>query len=435
MVSYGGFGLKDVHIMKTPIPEEWNILPFNKICDFDKKKFNPELNPEDFFNYLSISDIENYQIKSYKTIQNNDAPSRARKLVHTNDIIISTVRPYLRAFTQISEKFTEFVCSTGFSVLTPQIESSYVFYLVQTEQFVQELMRRMVGATYPAVTSSDIKYLKVPVPSLGEQQGIAEILRTIDKTIITQEHIIQKTELLKKGLMQELLTEGIGHSEFKETPMGEIPTTWDSLKLGKIVSKVKRGPSKSTNDQGKGYVYLTSGYLQNDTIDFSNKKYRDDELKNAKPYFIEKNEVIINCVNSLEKIGKAAVFDGFSTPVMIGFNNFALSIETNQVIPEYLKYYFVTKQFNNYIKRISKPAVQQVSFSSKDLLRISVYLPPVEEQMEIVNILNNIENIRDQNIIHKSNLIELKKGLIQVLLSGEVRVKFEDEKMTRISLS
>jgi type I restriction enzyme S subunit len=108
----------------------------------------------------------------------------------------------------------------------------YFYYFQKIKNFLENLGK---GSTFKAITKEDLENLKVPYPSFFEQQKIAEILSTVDEAIQKTNEIIAKTERLKKGLMQELLTKGIGHKEFKDTEIGRISKDWEVVKLENVV--------------------------------------------------------------------------------------------------------------------------------------------------------------------------------------------------------
>ncbi|MBU5437153.1 restriction endonuclease subunit S [Tissierella sp. MSJ-40] len=101
----------------------------------------------------------------------------------------------------------------------------YIFYILQVYQ--NELKKFSQGSTFEAINSLDLKALKIVVPPLQEQQKKASILSSVDEQIEITDNLIEKTKELKKGLMQKLLTKGIGHERFKDTEIGRIPEDWE----------------------------------------------------------------------------------------------------------------------------------------------------------------------------------------------------------------
>ncbi|MHB9127178.1 MAG: restriction endonuclease subunit S, partial [Candidatus Humimicrobiaceae bacterium] len=137
-----------------------------------------------------------------------EAPLRARRQIRYNDVIMSTVRPYLKAFAIIPKLYDGQICSTGFAVLSckEKVLPKFLLYILFSKSLVSQFNREMVGAQYPALNSSQVKKLKIPLPSISEQEKIAEILSAVDERIQLLKEKKNKLERVKKGLMNELLT-------------------------------------------------------------------------------------------------------------------------------------------------------------------------------------------------------------------------------------
>src|SRR5699024_10518073 len=106
----------------------------------------------------------------------------------------------------------------------------------------------MTGSNYPAVKVNNLKHYTFSLPPLMEQQKIAAILSSVDKAIEKTEQIIEQTEKVKKGLMQELLTRGIGHTEFKESPVGRIPQKWEVAVFNDVFDRITTKNSKDNKN-------------------------------------------------------------------------------------------------------------------------------------------------------------------------------------------
>jgi type I restriction enzyme S subunit len=189
------------------IPKEWELRSVEDICDVNKDTLNNGTEVDYEFLYIDIGSVAYAGAKP--TIQQlafRDAPSRARRRVKKDDILVSTVRPNLRAFTYINDDLDNLICSTGYAVLsTKQVAcSKFVYQFILSEYFLNQLVP--MGSSYPAVTSKQVGRVKIPLPKLDEQQKIAKILTSIDEQIETEMLTKEKLEKLKKGLMQILLT-------------------------------------------------------------------------------------------------------------------------------------------------------------------------------------------------------------------------------------
>ena len=122
---------------------------------------NPLLSPNAEFDYIDVSSVSNttFQIEETQRLKGKDAPSRARKLVRTNDIIFATIRPTLQRIAVVPEHFDKQVCSTGYFVLRPKpgMDHRFVYYSLFTEDFTGQMESLQKGASYPAVTDGDVR--------------------------------------------------------------------------------------------------------------------------------------------------------------------------------------------------------------------------------------------------------------------------------------
>ena len=147
--------------------------------------------------------------------------------------------------------------------------------------------------------SSIYKAIKFPIPPLKEQQKIADILSTVDSQIDDTDKLIEKTKELKKGLMQRLLTKGIGHSEFKKSEVGEIPVEWEVKELNNI-STIVDSLHETPN-------YVDSGYSMIRVVDVNGKAINTDSafkvteetyLKFIRKYEPQSGDIIMSRVGS-----------------------------------------------------------------------------------------------------------------------------------------
>ena len=157
----------------------WQLRTLGEILE-KTETVNPLLSPNTEFDYIDVSSVSNttFEIEETQRLKGKDAPSRARKLVRTNDIIFATIRPTLQRIAVVPEHLDKQVCSTGYFVLRPKqgIDHRFVFYSLFTESFSGEMDSLQKGASYPAVTDGDVRAQKIPVPPLAEQQRIVGLL-------------------------------------------------------------------------------------------------------------------------------------------------------------------------------------------------------------------------------------------------------------------
>lgn len=178
----------------------------------DTKQINPLKFFETEFYYIDIASINNDTgiIETPKIININETPpSRARKLVQTNDVIISMTRPYLKGFSIIPKHLDGQIVSTGFSVLRSipeKILPLYLFAYARTDMFVGQLIPKMKGANYPAVRDSDVRSVKIPLPPIELQEQFAEKVEKINSYIKEQQEELANAKQMFQSLLHHAFT-------------------------------------------------------------------------------------------------------------------------------------------------------------------------------------------------------------------------------------
>lgn len=188
---------------------EFNQYRLGELVDIDKKSLGKNTPKNYEFEYISLSDVSTGTIsKSLERHIFSSAPSRARRIVRENDILLATVRPNLKGFAKAKEEHDGFIASTGFAVLSAKKDMSndYVYHYLFSHHLTGQINALVVGSNYPAINSSDVGSLKILCPPLKEQQKIATVLTNADKEIELLEQQLADLQQEKKALMQVLLT-------------------------------------------------------------------------------------------------------------------------------------------------------------------------------------------------------------------------------------
>ena len=293
------------------------------------------------------------------------------------------------------------------------------------------------GSAQPQITGESLKFVILPIPPITEQKKIASILTSVDELIENTQKQIDKLQDLKKATINELLTRGISHTEFQDSKLltrgishtefivsklGRIPKGWKIVSLFSLSKIIKRGPSLSCNTEGKGIRYITSGNLVRDEVSLEGDYKFLDNFYDIEKCRILENDLVLNCVNSAAKIGGSAVFS-LNIDAIVGFNNYAITLNTDVCDPDFIHYFTKTHLFRHQLGLVIKEAINQVSFSTKDLDLIQIALPSKSEQSEISQ---NIDSIwkNEKTLMKKLTQTQsLKKSLMQGLLTGKLRVQ------------
>ena len=181
------------------------------------KQRHPAKLGRDWFAYLDISSVdrESKRIIAAQRIPAHSAPSRARQVVCAYDILVSTVRPNLNAVASVPGYLDGEIASTGFCVLRPnptRVCPRYLFYYSQTKTFVSHLSRVATGASYPAVTDSDVLEMPIPLPPLSEQKRIAGLLEKADQLRRSRRCALELSDTFLPAAFLELFGDPIKNS-------------------------------------------------------------------------------------------------------------------------------------------------------------------------------------------------------------------------------
>ena len=283
---------------------------------------------------------------------------------------------------------------------------------------VAKLVSTSVGSTVQSLRKPIIESLKIPLPPLEEQKKIADILSTVDKKIAFVEDNISQTEELKKGLMQKLLTQGIGHTEFKDSEVGRIPESWNLVQFDKVCD-IRDGTHDSPKYIEEGIPFITSKHLTDNGIDFTETNYitKEDHIEFSKRSKVDNGDILFGMIGT---IGKPTIVD---TDFEFSIKNVALlklsnnEFLSNIYILNLLKSSIINKQF----LKFSNGGVQ--SFIALGIIRkLKIPVPPLEEQKQIAEILSTVDQKLEVLKEKKDFFKELKKGLMQKLLTGVMRV-------------
>ncbi len=199
----------------------------NEVSRFSKLRINPESEPDKEFRYIDISNVNIFTGGiDVQILKGHEAPTRARKVVEENDIILSTVRPNRNAVAVVSKELNNQICSTGFAVIkSEKINPWFLFTYLKTKYAIKQLVRMTMASMYPAVSEDDIGLILVPVPTNDYQKKIESVVKkAYEKRKIADEKYKQAQELLNKILgieKLELKEEKVFEARFDEVESGQ----------------------------------------------------------------------------------------------------------------------------------------------------------------------------------------------------------------------
>lgn len=391
------------------IPEEWKIVNLEEVINefIVPMRDKPKVFDGDI-PWCRIEDIEgNYlngnkesRFVSEKTIKEMNLK------VFPQGTLIASCSATLGVY---AINTTPLITNQTFIGLVPseKINVNYLLYYMNTT--TDRLKNIASGTTIPYISRQKFEKFKIVLPNIEEQEKIASILSTVDEQIDNIDALIEKNKELKKGLMQTLLTKGVGHTKFKKTEVGEIPEEWEVKELKEIVDFINgKGHEKFIDEDGK-YIVVNSKFV---STEGAIKKYSNENLC---PLYKEQIAIVMSDVPNGKAIAKCYYIDKDN---LYTLNQRIGGLKSDKVSSRYLFYYL---DRNKYFLKFDD-GVKQTNLRRDEVLGCPVLLPGKYEQEKIASILMQADEKIKEYENKKRKLEELKTGLMQQLLTGKIRV-------------
>lgn len=386
-------------------------MNYAKIADVVSKEkiVNPqEVYPKSTFKYIDIASIDvtigKISLNLVKEIDAKNAPSRARKLIEKNDIIVSTVRPNLNATALIPPELDKQICSTGFAVLhcKEMILPKYLYYFTRKKSFVRELIKRTKGANYPAVSIKDILNVNIPLLTITEQKKIVSILERAEQLKEKRKQTNELTAQLAQSVFLEMFGDPTGRTNNKIVTLKEV------------CEKITDGTHITPNYVSFGIPFLRVTDLtnSNESKKFISKEEHLQFIKHCKP---EKGDILYS-KNGTIGIAKTVDWDyEFSIFVSLCL----LKPKKDIVLSKYLETFLNTPSaLQQAISHSKKGTITNLHLN--EINKIKIPLPSIDEQKEFINRIKKIEKLQGSQKEANREINWLFGSLIQKAFNGEL---------------
>ncbi|WP_454190314.1 restriction endonuclease subunit S [Paenibacillus sp. Marseille-Q7038] len=297
------------------------------------------------------------------------------------------------------------------------LNKTYLKYFLMSDLFKECLDKKATGTTAKGISQKNLAQLSLIIPNMMEQQKISEILSTVDEQIHNTEQLIEKTKELKKGLMQQLLTKGIGHTEFKKSELGKIPVEWEVKQVGDI-AKIKTGgtPSKSNKEywENGSVRWMSSGEVNLRRIYEVEGRITNLGLNNSNTTILPTKTIMMAMNGQGKTRGTVAILEIETTCNQ----SLAGILPSEKYYSEFL-FYYLESQYER-IRNINGEG--RAGLNLRLINEFLIVLPSIEEQQKIASIFSAVDEQIENYEQEKQEYLELKKGLMQQLLTGQIRV-------------
>jgi type I restriction enzyme S subunit len=405
---------KETEFQDSPvgkIPEDWKGVRINQISEVHRGASPRPIGDSKYFSetgrgWIRISDVTN----TYKYLRNTSqylselGESKSVK-VDPGDLVMS-ICATIGTPIIIDMKACIHDGFVVFRNLSKDVDTEFLFYVLEKNEHRFRSMKQT--GTQGNLNTTLVGETFIPIPSISEQRAVVRVLGVVDSAIGLVDEVIWKTERLKKGLMRQLLTRGIGHKEYKDTPIGKIPKAWDIVALGEICGFLDsmRIPLKvqdRAKRKGPYPYYGAQGII--DWID---------------GYLFDGEHVLL--AEDGENLRSKKLPIAFKVGGKFWVNNHAhvLKLTSDRVATDFIVYMLNFINIRPHIVGSAQPKLNQ-----SEARKISLPLPPLSEQEKIVSAISDVDKKLDLEKKQKTKLESIKRGMMDMLLTGKVRVKVD----------
>lgn len=457
-------------------PPGWTICTLESIC-LPVSKVLPSGTPEEFFTYLDIASIDNSQLRivSPKTYLGKDAPSRARQKVRNGNTLFSTVRTYLKNIAMVPSEFDGQVASTGFCVLNPsdQIDTRFVFYYVQNDDFVSRLNPIQRGTSYPAVRDSDVLAQELPLPPFPEQHRIvAEIEKQFTRLDASVESLTRAQANLKRYrasvlksacegtlvppeaelaraegrdyepadvLLERTLAERRAQWEAQEKKRGkykepvapdaselpELPEGWVWACFDQIAVSLEGGTAVRATDTVSNRLVLRSSAVRQGSIDLEDYRYLAPNAAIASDPLIATGDLLFTRLSgTLDYVGNCAVVGELKGKLLEFPDRIFRGRCISGASPHFVQFCFGEKKLRQSLESKAKSTAGHQRISLSDLREFRFPLPPLAEQHRIVaEVERRLSVIQQSEAAVEASLARaerLRQSILKQAFSGQL---------------
>jgi len=388
-------------------PSKWRTYKLGELASYQNGK---AFKPSDWKKEgLPIVRIQNLTDKT-KPYNYFNGEVEDRYLINDGDLLISW-----------SATLGSFIWDRGPAVLnqhifkvipnTELIDKFFLHYLVLNT--LDEIAKHAHGLAMKHITKRKFEAIEVQIPNLAEQRRIVarikECMERVEEIERLRAEAIEEAKDLPSAIFADYV-ESLNHSELGDTVLGDV------------VIDCKYGTSKKANTSGEGCPVLRMGNIQAGRLDVSDLKYIDLPKTERKKYLLQEGDILINRTNSLELVGKSAVFTGFSGDWVYASYLIRLRIDSTKALPQYVNAVINSRIGRGYVYQTARRAIGMVNINAKEIQRMPLPLPPLEEQAALIEKINEAAPSIDEltSLLQEDGINHIRESILRKAFAGEL---------------
>lgn len=395
--------------------DDWEQRKLGKLAEF-----NPKASLPDSFEYVDLESVVGTRIINHRTEKKDSAPSRAQRLAQPGDVFYQTVRPYQRNNCLFTGAEKSYVFSTGYAQLRSHGDSYFLLTMLQKDDFVNSVMDRCTGTSYPAINSNELAEINVIFPTIiQEQKELGQFFKNIDNLITLHQRKYEKLRNLKKFFLKKMFPQN--GKRVPEVRFAGFRGDWEQRKLGDVFVPLQNNtlPRANLNDEHGvalnihyGDVLIKYGEFLN--IAKEHIPYITDEkiVEKFKKSYLQNGDMIVADTAEDETVGKCTEIDGITKEIVIsGLHTIPLR-PIKKFAKGYLGSYLNSDAYHNQLK-ILMQGIKVTSISKSAMLDTHIMYPvDLNEQKKIGQYFLYIDTLITLHQRKLEKLQNLKKAAL-----------------------
>ena len=428
MMCHKETDFKDSPIGK--IPKDWEVRGLESICEKVKAGGTPLTTNKNYWNgnipFVKIEDMTTsgkYLERTQSFISKDGLTNSSAWMVPEDSLLLAMYG----SMGEMSINKISVATNQAILGIIPKnredVDFLYYWYLF----FKPNWKRYAKPTTQANLTAEIVRGSLILLPSEQERRAIVGVLSVVDAAVRLVDEVIAKTERLKKGLMQELLTKGIGHTEYKDTSIGKTPKTCQIVEFKEIIDIMSGQYFKFSEFDEKGVRCLKIDNVGFGKVVWETTTFLPDNYVEKYPELVLNDGDIVLALNRpiIDNKVKVGILKKEDAPSILYQRVGKIIIkDTSQVDRRFLIYTFTGEYFKRQLT-CSLIGTDQPYIRTPVLLKIRIPLPPIPEQQRIVEIFSQVDKKLELERSEKAKLEKVKRGLMDLLLTGKVRVKVD----------
>ncbi len=399
--------------MKPTLPSTWRWVPLGSLLERRRDVINPADEPDRPFKSVGLEDIVGDGVGevTVQTLDGSDLAS-AKAVFSDGELLYGRLRPYLNKAVIAP---CDGVCSTEIWVFraTPLIDLQFAFLTIVSPLVLDRVSRITQGANLPRVEAGAFDRLEIPLPPLREQRRIVAML--------DEARAVRRLRRRADELTAQLIP-AIFHDMFGD------PSVAEHIPLGQLLAQSpQNGIYKPADQYGEGTrIIRIADFYDGKITDVASLQRVRLSDKETEKYAANRNDVLINRVNSVEYLGKSAIILEMDEPAVFESNMMRVVVDAARIRPMYLLAYLQTDFALNQIRRRAKLAVNQASVNQGDVASLPVPLPELDEQDAFLRVFAASEGTGDDLAKSDQLISHLSESLDANAFSGELTAEWRE---------